>query len=68
MPFRRRLFAREVFYFRDGGAAGDRKTRLGTHIAPTDVPPNGCEKCVSQLRGYWFVHGYHHPLCEGYYT
>jgi hypothetical protein len=22
-----------------------------------DVPPDGFEKCVSQLRGYWFVHG-----------
>jgi hypothetical protein len=34
--------------------------RLGAHIAPTDVPTDGCEKCVSQLRGYWFVHGRHH--------
>src|ERR1700730_7415308 len=34
--------------------------RLGAHIAPTDVLPDGCEKCVSQLRGYWFVHGRHH--------
>ena len=33
--------------------------RLGAHIAPTDVPTDGCEKCVSQLRGYWFVHGHH---------
>ena len=33
--------------------------RLGTHIAPRTYPPDGCEKCVSQLRGYWFVHGHH---------
>jgi hypothetical protein len=31
--------------------------RLGPNKAPTDVPPDGFEKCVSQLRGYWFVHG-----------
>jgi hypothetical protein len=30
--------------------------RLGANKAPTDVPPDGFEKCVSQLRGYWFVH------------
>ena len=26
--------------------------RLGANKAPTDVPPDGFEKCVSQLRGY----------------
>src|ERR1700730_18727524 len=33
--------------------------RLGAHIAPTDVLPDGCEKCGRQLRGDWFGHCRH---------